>query len=88
MDYSLRRLGNKVRKLHIESNSVVVIRNNTILSENIDELGKLIEQTGVKDVIVVIADDLNDIASFNEEFMNKHGWFKIDQLRRMIKHNG
>lgn len=87
MELSTRKLGNKIRKLKIEPNSMILIKSDTIfaLDGNIDKFTDIIDQTGIKNVVVVVVDDLADMTVLPEKKLNELGWFKLDYLRKVIK---
>lgn len=86
MDLSLNKLGNKIRKLKIESRSIVLIREDTIFAKNVDNFVKILEDMGtVEDIAVVVTEHLDDAEVFTEAQMNKLGWYRLPQLKNIIK---
>lgn len=83
---SMRYIGKFVRKLKLFDGCVLVIKNGTPLteSENIDALGKMIEETSVKDVLILVVDELDQIAVLSENQMNTLGWYRVETLRGKI----
>ncbi len=80
------KLGSIVKKLRLESNSVLIIKEDcelaepTMLQRIQDELAK----TKVENILVVVTKDLDDMNVAGEKQMNLHGWYRIAQIMKMI----
>lgn len=83
---SIRRLGNKVRRLKLAPNSVLLVRSDSMLTKdnNINNLLTAIKETGLENIVVVVVDDLYEIETIDESTMNKRGWFRIEHLRKIV----
>lgn len=82
----MAKLGKIVRKMHLSDNCVLVIKSGTELAkmQSLEELQQILAQTELKNIIVVVADDFDDLAVLQEVEMNKRGWYHMRTLRRVI----
>lgn len=89
MEFSLRKANKVIRKLDLHNGSIILIKTDSGLDEMsvLDQLGKAIGGTALKDILLVVVDDFDDITVVDEEAMNRSGWFHIDALSNMI-HQG
>lgn len=78
------KVGRIVRKLRIDDNCIVVVKNETPLAEAVDELVAAIHASGVKGVVVVTVNDFDDVKTLKEEDMNQVGWYKVETLANRI----
>lgn len=78
-------LSKLIKKFRLDSNSVLVVKSGTELAREdvISELKKVIERTSLKDVVVVVADDLDDIRGLNEIEMMRNGWYRSNIIRKL-----
>ena len=86
MTLSHRQLNKIVKRLALQPNMVLAIKIGTELAnqKTLIELAGAIEQTGIKNVILVAVEDLDNIENVSEITMNKHGWWRIETLTRKI----
>lgn len=73
-----------VRKYRIDDNCILVVKDKSIISEQREAIGKAIEKAGIKNVILLVVDDMDDVKTLNKLDMNRAGWFRIDDIRRLI----
>ena len=83
---SIKKAGKIIKKLRLHDNDVLVIKGGTVMAQkgNMDALATAVGQTGVRGVIVVVADDLDDIIQLPEDAMREHGWYKFDSAAAAI----
>lgn len=80
------KLGSIVRKMRLQSNSVVIVKAGSELAQTktlqtiADSLGK----TNINNVIILVADNMDDLKVLNPNEMAKHGWFRVDALRKSV----
>jgi hypothetical protein len=81
------KLGNVVRKLRLYDRCIVLVKEGTDMAkiENINAITAAIEQTTLKEVLILVVGDLEDVKVLNETELNRAGWFRADALRRIIK---
>ena len=86
INLSRRLLCKHLQKIHINNGDVLAVRAGTpsakeeILQGIADALGRI----GKKDIIIIVVDRFDDLSVLNETGMNKHGWWKIPQLAKLI----
>lgn len=73
-----------VRKFRIDDNCILVVKDGSIISEQRERVGKAIEKAGIKNVILLVVDDMDDVKVFNKLEMNRLGWFRLDEVRRLV----
>lgn len=84
---SLRQLGNKIRKFKVESNDILLIREDAEIIQSqreIDFLEEHFRKAKISNVAVIVVKDISDIRGLPEGEMNKFGWFRIEHLRNLI----
>lgn len=83
---SLRKTqaGRMFRKLRIEPQSIIAFSQGTITEKGVDDLAAAINEMGVKGVIILVVEDVNQMRALNETEMNKLGWFHIDSLKNIV----
>ena len=81
------KLGNIVKKMRLDNNSLVLIKTGSALAtiEALTGLQKVISQTDMSNVVLVVADDLSDALIVHEQELNKLGWYHIKALAKTIK---
>lgn len=82
---SVRQLANYCRKLKIKPQSFLIFKEGIISPDGVDWLSKELPKYGVKDVMILLVKDINDIVNLDEKAMNQYGWFKVPQLLNALK---
>lgn len=84
---SLRKLGRIARKLHLSDNCLLLVKAGSELArqDNINDLSTVVERTNLKNVIVIVVDDFDDLLTLDEKKMSSKGWFHINTLSKIIK---
>ncbi len=83
---SRKAIQKHLQKIHIANGDVLAVKAGTftakqeVLSGIVDALGRL----GKKDIILIVVDDFTDLSVFSETEMNKHGWYHLPQLQKLI----
>jgi hypothetical protein len=79
---SVRKLNKFIKRLNITDKSVVVIKQGTDMAQhgNLNALAQTVGDAGFEGVVVVIAEELDDIKVLNEKAMNEHGWVKTSSV--------
>lgn len=83
---SRRLLTKHIQKLHLQNGDVLAVKAGSavakqeILKGIADAMGRL----GLKDIILVVVDRFDDLSVLNQKEMNKHGWYRVPQLQRLI----
>src|SRR5574341_185551 len=86
LNISRRLLCKHLQKIHINNGDVLAVKATSqaakieILRGIADALGRI----GKKDIVIVVVDNFTDLSVLNEKGMNKHGWFRIPQLAKLI----
>ena len=83
---SVRQMNKVVRRLSLKDNDVILVKNGTEMATkaNMDSLATAVGNTGVRGIIVVIVDSLNDLRSLSASEMQKHGWYKFEDAAALI----
>ena len=81
--FSFRQLNKIIRKLELKDNSIVLVKAGTALAkiDNINELVKAGGRLDVKDILIVVVDDFDDLTVLDEQQMHKHGWWHVRGLK-------
>lgn len=82
---SLRQLTHFVRKLNLKPKSILAFQDGAITYEGLKGLSRSMGEAGIKEVVLLVVKDINDIANLDEETMNKFGWFHLPQLMKTLK---
>lgn len=81
---SRKQLANWARKMRIQPDSILAFQSGAITKEGIDSLAEIINKMGIRNVVILIVDDVNNMVSLNEDDMNKLGWFRVETLQRLV----
>lgn len=81
----LRKLVKFIRKLRIEPKSILVIQEGIIPPESLNQLGGILKQNGIHDVVLLVVKDIHGIENLDEATMNKHGWYHLPQILNTMK---
>lgn len=83
--FSFRQANKLVRKLHLRSGDFLLIREHSTLAtfESIDAIIHACERLGIDGMVLVVR-DFDDIKVADEAEMNKHGWFHIEHMKRLL----
>jgi len=81
-----RQGGRLIKKMRIDNNSVIAVKSGTSVatSQALDGIAEAVAKKGLKKVIIVVVDDLDDLTILSEEEMNKQGWYSVQALRMMV----
>jgi len=85
---SLRQINRIIKKIKVEPGCVLVIKADSAINHNLqaftDELKKL-DIAG--NIVVLVAADMSDIEKAPPEAMRKAGWYRQDDLAKMLRSN-
>jgi hypothetical protein len=87
-DLSPRVLKRFVKKLYLNDNDIILVKADSLLAKNketLDGLAKVISATGRANIIMLVVDSFDDISVPDDEFMLRHGWFRVDTSEELIK---
>lgn len=84
---SFRQLSKIARKINLKPNTLLLIKHDTPLADGADILANNISATGIENVIIAVVDDLEDVSALDEKFMNEHGWYRIESLKKIVLRN-
>lgn len=75
-----------VKKLRIDNNCVIVIKEGSELATTdvIRSLEMIIGKTNLKNVIILVAKDPENISSFNEVAMQRGGWYRSSIIQKLV----
>lgn len=81
------KLGNIVKKLRLDNNCLVILKTGSALAtyEALQGLNEVLSHTSLQNVILVVADNLDDAFVTHEKELNKLGWYHISALNKMIR---
>lgn len=77
-----------VRKMRISPNTILLVQEGTAIADRltIDNLGKAIEAMKINGVmIMVVKDPEKDIKALDKSVMNKHGWFRMEDMSSLLR---
>lgn len=77
-----------ITKFRISNGNIIVIRGDptdAATTAYADEFVYQLQQSKLKDVFVVVLDDPSKIAVYDIATMNKHGWFRKEQITSLIR---
>lgn len=83
---SRKLLTKHVQKLHLQPGDVLAVKAGSavakqeILQGIADAMGRL----GLKDIILIVVDDFKDLSVLNQTEMNRHGWYHVPQLKKLV----
>jgi len=68
-----------VKRLRIKDGDILAIQHGTWLAkrDKIEMLGEFLGKSSRGRCLVIVLNDLDDVANLNEQAMNKHGWYKL-----------
>lgn len=83
---SVRQMNKVVRRLRLKDNDVILVKEETEMAKkpNMDSLATAVGNTGVRGIIVIVVQSLNDISSLSTEQMQQHGWYKFEDAAALI----
>lgn len=89
-----RKIKAFVRKYRIQPNSLIVVdksrfgEDDETLTSFVRNLERVILETGIANVVIVVVNDAESIAAVDEKFMARHGWFNANSMKRLfVPHN-
>ena len=83
---SVRQIAKLLKKFHLNDNDIIVLNSKSSMVDNnvIDSLRNALESLKVN-VVIVVAEDFDDLTILNETEMNKRGWFRLSKLNKFIR---
>lgn len=78
---SLRTLNKYVKKMRLTDGCIVMIRKDSDLAKEVDDLSRILGQTKLRDIVIVIVDDFDEISIRDSKQMNDLGWYKLPSMR-------
>lgn len=74
-----------LRKIRLESNSILVVRSGCALTdgETMQALIKEIEKLQLTNVLIVVSDNLYDINTFSKDVLQRAGWHYAPGLEKL-----
>lgn len=85
---SIRALTRFVRKLHLKSNSFILIQQDAISASEMDNLvaslDRYFKSVNVNNVFVLRIRNLDDVEILDEEQMSKYGWVRKERIQNSI----
>lgn len=75
-----------LKKMRVSSGDVILLKQGTKLAEieSIEQMMELLKQSGRKDIVVIVVDDMEDIRSIPEREMSQHGWYRRERIQSLI----
>lgn len=72
------------RRLHVQNGDIVLIKSGTALAEmeNLNRFVESLEETGKKDILVLVVDDMEDVKTIPAKEMAKLGWYRLHASAR------
>ncbi len=87
-DVNPKQAKNFVRKMRIASNTILLIKQGSDIADKviIDNLSRAINEMKISNVLVMVVKDLDgDIAVLDKSIMNKHGWFRLQDINSLLR---
>lgn len=87
------KLNQIIRKLRVKDNSVLLIKRGSELAkfDILREIQANLTRAGFKNVVLIVADELNDIEAIPPQVLQEHGWIKVaraaDRIMKAHKEN-
>lgn len=84
---NLRTLHRFIKRIDLSSNSAILIKQGSPMARhgNLQALAQVInDATDLRNVIVLVVSDFDELGVANLAQMNELGWFHIDQVRELI----
>ena len=84
--FSFRQINKFATKMHLRDGYVLVLKHGTSVAKTdfIDRLTNAITTAGHLNVIIVVVDSFDDLTVLDQETMNKMGWFRKEQLMKVL----
>lgn len=77
-----------IRKYRISNGNILVIKGdpaNESARILVDQFEAALKASRINDVFVVLVDDLDKITVMDTPIMNKHGWYRKEQILSLIR---
>jgi hypothetical protein len=81
---SLRKISKYLRALSLrdDTDHIILVKRGCGLDDSIEDILKALKALG-KTAIVMIVDDMDDLSLLNRARMAAHGWFRIDDIKKV-----
>ena len=75
-----------IKKFRIASDSILLVKQGCALADKmtLNTFGETVKDMGLKNVLVIVVEDLDDVSIFNRVDMNRLGWYRLNDVNRLI----
>lgn len=75
-----------VRVMHVSPNSIVAIKAGTPMAEmeTVNGLAKAINESGIRNVFIIVVDDPAHIETVDPAGMSRAGWVRAEAMTRLV----
>ena len=84
---SVRQLCRLLKHFNLREGDVLALKQGkqTASLEVVEEISKALGKMGYANVLIIVVEDFDDMTILNETAMNKHGWYHLKSLAKMMK---
>jgi len=84
---SIRQLNRLLKRYNLHDGDILALRYKTPTADTsvIEDISKALARMGMKNVLIVVVEDFNDLSVLNETEMAKQGWYHMKNLVKMMK---
>jgi hypothetical protein len=75
-----------IRKFRISSDTVILVRQGCALADKmtLNSFEQVVKEMGLKNVLVIVVEALDDATVFDRLDMNRLGWYRLNDVKRLI----
>jgi hypothetical protein len=83
---NVKELKQFIKKFRIDNDTVILVKQGSALADKmtLESFEQVVKQMGLKNVLVIVVDDLDDAQVFNKLDMNRLGWYRLHDVRRLV----
>lgn len=84
---SVRQMAKLLKKFGIRNGDILALKYQTPTAnvEAIEAITNALGRMEMDKVLVIVVEDFSDLSLLNEADMNKHGWFRMKSLAKLVK---
>lgn len=80
---SIRRIKDYIKKLKIEDNTILLIRDDCSAAD-VEMWRTALAGMKLNNMLIVIVKDLEDVELWDKAVMQKHGWYRLEDLQKLF----
>lgn len=69
-----------IKKLKLSDNSVILLKKDELALGGIEEIKNALERTTLKNILVLVVDDLENVRALPQIEMQRYGWYRVEYL--------